>query len=284
MILQELLGDTPVSQFIENYYLKLPFARPGGCGALTHLADWGTIDRILAQPNVDALVGRGGQQWPGGRTPTVEEGRRLFAEGYTIGIRQAHKHDAELAELAKRFAEALGGVVDVQLYATPANQPGFGWHYDPEEVFVLQLSGDKEWHLRRNTVHPWPLIEAIPADQRYERELMPLMRCTLAPGDWLYIPGGWWHRTQAGVESISLSVGVLAPTALNAFDALRPRLMQSLQWRQRLPCAGAAAAETNEELVRRHQELFAELGHDLAREMAREEFARAFLDRNNRNK
>src|SRR5262245_57184077 len=158
MILQELLGDTPVSQFIENNYLKLPYARPGGCRSLTHLADWCAIDRILAQPNVDALVGRGGRQWPGGRTPRAHEARGLVAEGYTIGIRQAHKHDPGLDHLAQRFAEALGGVVDVQLYFTPANQPGFGWHYDPEEVFVLQLSGDKEWHLRRNTVHPWPLI------------------------------------------------------------------------------------------------------------------------------
>ncbi len=277
MILQELLGDIPAAQFIDNNYLKLPYARPGGARALTHLADWGTIDRILAQPDIDALVGRGGEQWPGGRTPTVDEARRLFAEGYTIGIRQAHKHDAGLADLAARFAEALGGVVDVQLYATPADQPGFGWHYDPEEVFVLQLKGDKEWHLRRNTVHPWPLIEAIPADQRYERELMPLMRCQLAPGDWLYIPGGWWHRTQAGVESISLSVGVLSPTALSTFDALRSRLRQSLQWRQRLPCAGAASPLTREELVKRYHEIFADLGQDLAREMAREEFAREFL-------
>src|SRR5262245_3222938 len=108
---------------------------------------------------------------------------------------------------------------------------------------------------------------------------MPLMRCKLAAGDWLYIPGGWWHRTQAGVESLSLSVGVLAPAALGALDFLRPRLVQSLKWRQRLPCTGAASPQSREELLSRYQEILTELGQDLAREMAREEFARGFLDR-----
>ena len=31
--------------------------------------------------------------------------------------------------------------VDVHLYCTPAGQPGFGWHYDAEDVFVLQTAG-----------------------------------------------------------------------------------------------------------------------------------------------
>jgi ribosomal protein L16 Arg81 hydroxylase len=84
----------------------------------------------------------------------------------------------------------------------------------------------------------------------HERELMPVPRCTLAAGDWLSIPAGYWHRTRALEESLSLSVGVLSATALDVYDALRRHLLSSLRWRQRLPAAGAAAPLRGEELLR----------------------------------
>src|SRR5204862_57834 len=132
--------------------------------------------------------------------------------------------------------------IDVHVYCAPGASPGFGWHYDAEDVFILQTVGSKEWWLRKNTVNPWPLVEALPADMRYPREIMPVLRCHLLAGDWLYIPAGYWHRTQAGEESISLSVGVLAATAVDVYDFLRREVLASLRWRKRLPVAGRASA------------------------------------------
>jgi 50S ribosomal protein L16 3-hydroxylase len=130
-------------------------------------------------------------------------------------------------------------------------------------VFVLQTCGSKEWEPRKNTVNPWPLVETLPADMRHEREIMPVLRCLLAAGDWLYIPHGYWHRTRAAEESISLSVGLRSAAALDVFDFLRGELLSSLKWRQRLPPAGAASPLGPEELSRRYRELFADLGADL---------------------
>src|SRR5690242_20522701 len=189
MMIEQLLGETPFAQFIEEYYLKLPFARSSGCSQSQELGDWGAIDRLLAHHEVDAIAGRAGQRWPGARI-VPENARQIVDEGYTLGIRHAQRHDSALAGLAAEFEMAFGGKVDIHLYCTPAGEPGFGWHYDAEEVFILQTAGSKQWRLRKNTVHPWPLIEAIPSDQRYEREIMPVMQCNLSSGDWLYIPGG----------------------------------------------------------------------------------------------
>ncbi len=75
--------------------------------------------------------------------------------------------------------------------------PGFSWHYDAEDVFIIQTAGEKEYSLRKNTVNPWPLEETLPADMQYERELMPLMRVLLRGGDLLYIPCGYWHKAEA---------------------------------------------------------------------------------------
>jgi ribosomal protein L16 Arg81 hydroxylase len=267
----------PRDIFIEQYYLKLPFSLAGGCRHLLHLGEWSLVERILGQPGVDVLAGREGRPWEGKLPPAPEEARSLLAAGYTLGIRHAEKHDPGLAELAAGFGEDFAAPIDVHLYCTPAGQPGFGWHYDAEDVFILQVRGGKEWWLRKNTVNPWPLVETLPPDMRHRQEIMPVVRCNLLAGDWLYVPAGYWHRTEAGEESVSLSVGVLSATALDAYDFLRRQLLESLQWRQRLPTPGAASPLSPEVLVRRYHELFAELGRDLAALMGREEFARAFL-------
>jgi ribosomal protein L16 Arg81 hydroxylase len=108
---------------------------------------------------------------------------------------------------------------------------------------------------------------------------MPLQRCTLLAHDWLYIPRGYWHRTEATSESISLSVGVRTAVALDVFDFLRCRLVDSLRWRQRLPVHGAASALSGEELAAQYRELLADLAQDLGRELSQEQFVKDFLAR-----
>lgn len=251
---------------MEEHYLKLPFALPGGCEHLAPLGGWDLLEKLLAHPQADVIVGKGGTRHDGPPPTAERHARELLAAGYTIGIRHAHLLDPALAELAAAFAHDFAAPIDIHAYITPANKQGFSWHYDAEEVFVLQLRGSKEWWLRKNTVNPWPLVETLPADMRYEREIMPAYRCPLAAGDWLYIPGGYWHRTEAqDAESVSLSVGILAPTAIDAFDFVRQRLVESLRWRQRLPCLGNAGTLSPEELRQALAALFAELGEDLSR-------------------
>src|SRR5205085_7566357 len=128
--------------------------------------------------------------------------------------RHAELHDEQLAELASSFAKDFAAAVNIHVYCTPAGEYGFGWHYDAEEVFLIQTLGRKEYSLRKNTVHPWPLEETLPSDMRYEREIMPLMRCELAASDWLYIPSGYWHMGKSLETSITLAIGIQPHSAI----------------------------------------------------------------------
>lgn len=276
MILQELLGSVPAAQFLAEHYLKLPFSLPGGCQRLQALVDHAAIERILAQQDADVLVGRQDSHLVDRRPANLEEARSLLAEGYMIGIRHAERHDPALDALAARFSADFLGPTDIHLYWTPADSPGFGWHYDAEDVWVLQLAGDKEWWLRKNTVNPWPVVETLPRDMRYDREIMPVMRCRLLAGDWLYIPGGYWHRTQAGGESISLSVGVMPPTALDLFDFLRKKLVDALRWRQRLPLPEHLSADAD--LAQQPGQLTSELANELATLLTNDPFMQEFWE------
>lgn len=276
-MIEQLLGEISKATFVEQYYLKLPFSLPDCAQGFTHLGSWEMVETILAQPDPDVLVVRQGELWKEKARPSYSEARALHAAGYTLVIRNSEKHHPQLAELAAGFREDFQGAVDIHLYCTPANQRGFGWHYDADDGFILQTQGSKEYSLRKNTVNPWPLIETIPRDMAYEREIMPLMKCRLVAGDWLYIPGGYWHMAKAEDESISLSVGVRSTTAMDVYDFLRQRLVQSLMWRQRLPPPGKVSTLSTQELVDRYQSLFAELGDDLAKMLHDEQLVREFL-------
>jgi ribosomal protein L16 Arg81 hydroxylase len=272
MILQQLLGDFPAATFLEQHFYRQPYASPGGCARLANrtAAEWtaaGTCERLLGQTGLDLLVTREGQPWPG---PVLDQasGQAALVEGYTLCLRQADRHDPALAQLAADFHQDFLAPIDVHVYCTPAGKPGFSWHYDAEDVFILQTEGKKDWWLRKNTVNPWPLVETIPADMRYEREIMPALHCTLAAGDWLYIPAGYWHRTAASELSTSLSVGILSPTGIDLFDLLRKELLQDLRWRERLPVLGAANIAIPEQQAAAFRAITHALSNDLAQRLA----------------
>jgi len=270
-----LLGDRPLHSFVAEFYQRLPYSAAGRAQPLCELGTWQTLTSLLTRPSADVLVCRRNEQYPGPTPHTGEHAQTLIDDGYTLLIRHAEEHDTRLAALAAAFTRDFATPVNIHLYCTPAGQFGFGWHYDAEDVFIIQTSGRKEYELRKNTVNPWPIEESLPVNMHYEREIMPLMRCVLGAGDWLYIPSGYWHRAQSLDTAISLAVGVQPRTAVDVFDFLRPQIVESLFWRQRLPVAGAAAS--TDELLAAYQELFQQLGKELVKFLTDPKQVGAFL-------
>ena len=267
MAVEQLLGAMPMAQFVQNYWCKVPLAIKDGAQAFCELGHWEMVEPILAQPGADVLLARAGEPYGGSRPQSLAEAKELHASGYNLLVRHAERHDRRLAELASSFYDDFHAPVDIHMYFTPASQSGFGWHYDGEDVFILQTAGVKAYSLRKNTVNPWPTIETLPADMGFDREIMPVMKCTLGPGDWLYIPAGYWHVASADADSISLAVGLQTPTALDVLDLVRQRLLNSLRWRQRLPVTGAATPHSAAELQSELQVLLSELADDLRQQL-----------------
>jgi ribosomal protein L16 Arg81 hydroxylase len=254
------LGGLPRERFLQETYLSRPFSLAHAGAADVPLLSWETLYRVLPRCDPrDLLVVRDGRLWTGPDPATRPEAEAFFRAGYSLVLRKAERHDPGLAALADAFARDLGGTVAIQLYATPRERHSFGWHYDAEEVFILQTAGTKRYFLRENTVHPRPLLEAMPRDMEYEREVSPLQSCTLVPGDWMYIPGGYWHVARALEDSLSISVGVLPPTALDLLEELRPHLAASAAWRGRVAPTGLDAGAAAE-LAREAERLLADPG------------------------
>lgn len=283
MILDRLLGNGSRQSFLDDFFLRLPFSMPGTAAEMAGLATWDRLEAILARPEADAMVVRQGRRHDPGETPSGKEYRTLHESGHTILVRHAERNDAALADLAREFEEEFRAPVDLHIYCTPGEEYGFGWHYDAEDVFILQSSGSKEYSLRKNTVNPWPLAETMPRDMRYEREIMPVMQCLLEPGDWVYIPHGYWHVGRAQEPSISLAVGLLMPSAVDVYDSLRQRLLDSPLWRQRLPVIPHDESADERQVSSRYEEIFAQLGDDLSRALRDPALLRAWLESRDRS-
>ena len=278
MVLTRLLGDFPAGRFLEEFYTRLPHSRPGAAKDVTTAPGWERIRTLLEAPGADVLLSRQGRLWDGRGIPSFDEARRLHAEGYTITIRGAERHDPDLRRLAAEFHADFRAPVNIHVACTPSGGHGFGWHYDVEDVFILQSAGTKEYSLRKNTVNPWPVLESMPRDLRFEEEGSPVFTCRLEAGDWLYIPAGWWHVAKTELESISLAVGLMTPPAVDVLRFLEPELRRSVVWRQRLPVTGAANSRPTEALLEDYARLFRDLGRDLAMAMSDPKLARKYLE------
>jgi len=278
MNLQTLLGDVALQRFVADYYQRLPYSVARLAQPFCELGTWRLLASILGQETADVLVCRRNEQSAGSAPRSEAEAKRLVDDGFTLLVRHAEQQDSRLAEVAAAFARDFAAPVNIHMYCTPGGQFGFGWHYDAEEVFIIQTTGRKQYSLRKNTVNPWPLEETLPADMRYEREIMPLVRCELAAGDWLYIPSGYWHMGESRETAISLAIGVQPRTGIDVYDFLRRQLVESLLWRQRLPVAGAAAAVNDDELRQQYAAVFKQAGAELQRMLADPREVEAFLN------
>jgi 50S ribosomal protein L16 3-hydroxylase len=279
------------AEFEKRHYQKLPLPHRGGAESLAKLGSFETLAAILAsrasgdeghgpaKVPAKVMVARSGEALRGDPPRDIEAARALHAEGWTISVQHAERHHEGLGALARDFEAALGAPVDVHLYLTPAEGHGFGWHYDVEDVFLVQTEGRKDYFFRKNTVNPWPHLDAMPRDLAVERESMPVLTTTLLAGDWLYLPAGYWHVAKAGAASASLAIGLLSATGLHALDRLRGSLLRSLLWRARLPVTGGAAGLDEDALAAEYRAAFRELAKDFERSLLDERFIRSWVEK-----
>lgn len=233
-VLDSLLAPVSLEGFARDYYGRCPLALAGVCGDWT-IASVDAFAELFTTDDAAVFVGGGSDVWTGERPSNYGDAKAVLAAGQTMCDRQAQRRCVRLRALSEAFQRVFLAAIDIHVVFTAGGRPGFGWHYDAEHVFNLQLLGAKQWRLRKNTVNPWPLLDALPQDMCYERERSPLLCCTLTAGDLLYIPAGYWHCTAADSESVSLSIGVAPHSGLDVLEYLLHRLRDDLSWRQPLP-------------------------------------------------
>ncbi len=179
----------------------------------------------------------------GGYKPDLPDVQSACAHGKTLLLTAMEHRWPAAAVMGRRLEAFFGCPVHTNLYLTPPGARGLPAHYDPDEVFILQIDGHKHWRFY-GVARDFPLLNDKAA-VRKEPLGAPTLETFLQPGDLLYIPRGHIHEAfTTDSNSLHLTVGV---KVFRWVDLLRQALADAadadVRFRQSLPrgllCADA---------------------------------------------
>lgn len=274
--LKKMFRDQNLDLFLDKNFTRLPFSIPRGSQDFTSYLTWPVVEEIFkAQKSILRIV-KDGAMVKDHIDLGYQEALTYYQQGHTLLLKNAERSHSLLRELADDFSKSFHTEVDIQLYCTPENHNAFGWHYDIEEVFILQTKGSKLYSIRQNTVHPYPLVSSISKDFGYEKETSELeIKVLLKEGDWLYIPSGWWHIARTQSESMHISIGLMPRSAVDVANFLPQYLSHHSFWRTRMPVHKKFHDEKEE--VSFYQDAMKTLGKDLENTISDPDFIKKLL-------
>ena len=101
----EWLGTVSRVRFLREFYLHKPHSVAQGASGIVSLLSWDILRRVLPQCEAShVLAVKDGRLWRGPDPQTDVEAFDLFKAGYSLVVRHAERHDADLAKLAAEFA------------------------------------------------------------------------------------------------------------------------------------------------------------------------------------
>lgn len=181
------------------------------------------------------------------RLVVIEKLFGLFNDGATIIINAAQTAIPSIASFCSSLEYELKTCVQPNIYITPPNEQGFTPHFDPHDVFILQISGSKEWCLF-DAPFPLPVTAQSISEHHYETK-EPKQVITMQPGDMLYMPRGTVHFAKSkDAASIHITVGLLSRYWFNLLENLVEIAKEDSDFRKMIPL-GLQSEEAEEKFL-----------------------------------
>ena len=147
-------------------------------------------------------------------TPDVDFLVRSLSQGIGFRIQHLERYSPSVARLCRAFEHEVRFPARANLYVSPSQSSGLAPHFDACDEFILQVAGEKHWHMFRDYTASteWPDAETKFSSQMH-RPIGEPKSVLLRAGDVLYIPRGVMHSayTQDSV-SMHLTFSVLGRT------------------------------------------------------------------------
>jgi ribosomal protein L16 Arg81 hydroxylase len=216
----DLVGDE--SSFLSEYFDRQPLLRrsalPAAHRELLTLAD---LDELLYSQAVRPpyiQLALGSQDIPAAaytKTTTSADGHptecvdpekviEYFRAGATIAWPSINPGRPNLRALASALSARFGVPTDLIAFLSPAGVQTFRPHFDPVDLFIIQLHGTKNWQIWPKSNRTERTVTRFTKDQLGE----PLFSTSLRPGDVMYLPSGTPHVVTAK-DTMSLHVSMI---------------------------------------------------------------------------
>lgn len=233
-----LLGDLSVETFFRDYYEQKPFILHRGCETFYHeLLRLKDLDFLVSSldgyDNAPIRLAHGNQPAP--PIPTTRAGyldmSRLYEyyyQGMSVVLEKLDRRWAPFNALTEAFTRGFSEVsipilngFKLVLFLTPSNSQALPPHYDPADLFILQLEGEKRWRLY-GFEKPLANLQHKLADDSVREEVLAQepQDFVLKAGDLLYFPRGYVHEALTGAEhSLHLTLSIEEPLTWQAVMA-----------------------------------------------------------------
>ncbi|MNO81627.1 Cupin superfamily protein [compost metagenome] len=151
--------------------------------------------------------------------------------GSTLIIDRCQAFFERALEATKYLNETFRCRSSANLYCAWNSTPSFGVHFDNNDVIAVQIEGIKKWDVYSPTRH-YPLL----SDKSFDHTPpagAPIATYTIAPGQAIYLPAGYWHNVFTETErSLHISFPLVRPRKIDVLRSILSRLEDSAELRQ----------------------------------------------------
>src|SRR5215467_11351741 len=114
---------------------------------------------------------------------------KLLEQGISLIFNQLDEHVPALRTLCKNLQRKTSEKVSAAAIMTSGRGGALKCHYDSEDLVILQIAGTKRWQ-----VFDSPVVNPVLGLAKSPPEhLTPVFDHVLRPGDFLFLPAGYWH-------------------------------------------------------------------------------------------
>ena len=232
--LQRIVAPVSEEEFRARYWERKPLiihrGNPDYYGNLFTLQDfdeWSRAGRgYVKTAEATAKV----QAKHGSSAEAIEKLLTEIRDGHTLILDGVQEFEPRLGMLCRKLGQETAARFQTNIYLTPPQGKGFTPHWDNHDVFIMQVLGSKHWKVEKNR-RTLPAKDGTMAEDREIKG--EFYSFTLQQGDMLYMPRGFVHAAECGLESsmhITMGmypdtwdqlIGAAVKAAINRDDSLR---------------------------------------------------------------
>ena len=241
-----LLNGFNKTQFLKDYWQQKPLFSPQSCPSLKHIISGDELAGLACEAEVESRIIHGfglNNDWSCEQGPFAEaDFSQLPDKNWTLLVQGLDQYSDECRDILNAFDFLpRWRLEDIMASVAPAGG-GVGPHFDYYDVFLIQVSGEREWQLGQQCNEASPLQNN--AEVKLLKDFNTQTTCQVTAGDMLYIPAGVAHwGTALSDHCITLSVGFRAPSEKEIISQVLEELLNDLSEQNRYRDTAAAIDE-----------------------------------------